>query len=106
MPSLCLSPARRPGVLQIAVIGPLDRGTAAAFTEHMSALIRQSGRATTSVVLDLRCCTAMDADGASALAGIRTLIEERGGVLHLEGVPPLIEYVVRRVTPPPERAGS
>ena len=105
MASLCLSPSRRPGVLRIAVIGRLDRQTAAAFTEHMSALVRHSATVTKSVVLDLRCCTAMDADGASALATIRTEIEDLGGVLHLDGVPPLIEYVVRSGSPPPEHAG-
>ena len=100
MPSLCLNPVRRPGALRVAVIGRLDRQTAAAFTEHMSVLLRQSDTATNSVVLDLRCCTTMDADGAAALAGIRTAVDDAGGLFHLEGVPPLIEYVARLSTPP------
>jgi anti-anti-sigma regulatory factor len=60
----------------------------------MSALVRLCDPVTRSVVVDLRCCTALDAEGAGALASLRTAVEDQGGVLSLERVPPLIEPVV------------
>jgi len=95
MASLCLEPARSPGVLRVAVIGPVDRQTADSFARSISTFVHAPGAATTQLVLDLRCCTAMDAEGAAALARIRTTVEEQGGGLELEGVPPLIEHVLR-----------
>jgi anti-anti-sigma regulatory factor len=94
MPSLYLSTARRPGTLHIAVIGPLTRQTAATFTERMSALVHLCDPDTRSLVVDLRCCTALDAEGAGALAALRAAVEDLGGALLLERVPPLIEPVV------------
>ena len=94
MAQLCLCARMRPSGLRVAVIGRLDRTTAAAFAEQMSSLLAaQDGAAV--VALDLRCCTTLDADGVGALDRLRTAVEERDGSLVLERMPPLIAHVVR-----------
>jgi anti-anti-sigma factor len=100
MPQLCLSPLRRPDGVRVALIGRLDRTTAAAFTQQMSSLLAAQDGAEV-VVLDLRCCTALDAAGVGALDRLRTAVEERGGSLVLERVPPLMASVVHRPERPP-----
>lgn len=101
MPQLCLSPLRGRGGLRVAVIGRLDRLTAAAFAEEMSSLLAaQDG--VTVVVLDLHCCTALDADGVGALDRLRTTVGEQGASLVLERVPPLMASVVHQPERPRE----
>ena len=94
MPALCLQPVRSHGALRVALIGRLDRQTADSFSHTMSTLLDSPGSSQTPAVLDLKCCTTIDAEGAAALNRVRALFGSQGRELQLEGIPPLIEHVL------------
>ena len=110
MTNLCLhiKPGRQ--ALRITVVGRLDRQTGPALAQQVSAILNQQHPApTTPLVLDLRCCTAIDEQGARAIRKIRGAAEESGRPFLLDHVPPLIDYVLAdadATAPRPDRQSS
>jgi anti-anti-sigma factor len=98
MSQLCLQVARRPDVTRIAVIGRLDRHTAADFTDQIRALIHHQTAGARPIVIDLRCCIHMDAAGAAALATIQAAIANTSAELRLDGMSPLTEDAFHTLT--------
>lgn len=99
MACMFLQPRRCRGSLHIAVIGRLDQDTAEHFARSVEKLTR-SGVSTTSevatdTVLDLRCCTALDDQGASALASLLEGSADGPPAIRLANVPPLLDDAVR-----------
>jgi anti-anti-sigma regulatory factor len=94
MSHLYLCPSSGPGTLRVAVIGRLDRQTSDAFTASLSLMLRDYDPAPKTILVNLRCCTAMDADGLTALERMRDAMRDAGGTLRLEDVPPLLENLV------------
>src|SRR5262245_56439609 len=98
MSHLYLCPSGRPGMLRVSIIGRLDRQTADAFMASLSLLLRDCDPTPTTVAVNLRCCTAVDADGHTALERMRDAVTDGGGTLRLEDVPPLLEHLVRHAS--------
>jgi anti-anti-sigma regulatory factor len=82
-------------MLRVSIIGRLDRQTADAFTASLSLMLRDCDPTPTTVAVNLRCCTAMDADGLTSLERMRDAATDAGATLRLEDVPPLLEHLVR-----------
>jgi anti-anti-sigma factor len=94
MTDLLLLTSRRDDHDQVAVIGPLDHHTAREFRARIGQLLDEAIEPP-QVVVNLRCCTNADVHGLLVLADARHAAEVKGGLLHLEGVPPLIERLIR-----------
>jgi ABC-type transporter Mla MlaB component len=94
MPQLCLQVSRRRDAIRVAVIGRLDRHTAAGFTDHVLALLHHEEPGARMISVDLRCCIHVDAAGAAALTTIREAAAGVGTDVRLSGLSPLTEAVV------------
>ena len=79
--------------MHVTVIGALDLRTADEIRSRIVEMIPTAGTPP-AVVVDLKCCTNVDITGLTALADARTAARDRGGDLHLEGVPPLVEHLI------------
>jgi anti-anti-sigma regulatory factor len=93
-------------MLRVSLIGRLDRQTADAFMAGLSQILRDCDSTPVTVAVNLRCCTAMDADGLTALQHIRDTVTDAGATLRLEDVPPLLEHLVRRTSGQPVSSGT
>jgi anti-anti-sigma regulatory factor len=91
MPQLCLQVSRRQDAVHVAVIGRLERRTAAGFTALVLGLVGDAENGARLVVLDLRCCIHVDAAGAAALASVQQELALKGVRLRLRGMSPLTE---------------
>jgi anti-anti-sigma regulatory factor len=98
---LYLCPSRGPGTLRVSIIGRLDRQTAADFIRNLSMMLRDGDPTPKTVLVNLRCCTAMDADGLTSLERMRDAVTDAGATLRLEDLPPLLEYLVRHTSGQP-----
>jgi hypothetical protein len=94
MSHLYLCPSRGADTLRVSLIGRLDQHTAAAFTTSLCAMLPTGDQPATDLVLNLRCCTAMDVDSVTALENVRHVVMNTGGSLRLEDVPPLLEHLL------------
>ena len=93
MSDLLLRTTQRAAHVRIFVIGALDARTAHAFQGRLGRAL-DAAAAPVQVAIDLRCCTFVDTTGLLTLAGARTAVQNRGGDLRLEAVPPLIERLI------------
>jgi hypothetical protein len=90
MANLLLAAHERPGVVDIAVLGPLTADT----NHHVRETLNRHSSTVTR--LRLRACTAIDHEGPCALLLAHIEAGEAGGSVHLVEVPPLIEHYVHR----------
>ena len=78
----------------VSVIGPITHHTTSTLRDHLQPLFAL--RPGAEVVVDLRCCTAVDTDGFLALDVARQSATTRGVSLFLVRVPPLIERLIHQ----------